>query len=360
MPTQLSGHQALAEQFSTYILPGRVTDPQRGILEAQDASRIGLGGIWVSERYAVKEPVVISAAAMQMAPGLRIGTTMYANMRHPVVTASVGNLMQALSGNRFSLLLARAVPAFFAALGQPPITIARLTDFISILRRLWAGETVDYEGILGRMPAMRLTDLFDAPPPPIIFTAIGPKSLAFAGAHCDGVLLHAFITPEGVRRSIKIVRAAAEKAGRDPASVRIIHNIVVAPDLAPDEEEAVVGGRAVTYFQIPKFGEMMVDINGWDRAELVKLRAHPTLSGVKGTADQAFTREQLVEVSRSLPDWWLTETSAIGSAAQCASQLMDYLDAGAEEILLHGSAPKDMETLAQALKPELAKRYRAN
>jgi probable F420-dependent oxidoreductase len=351
------GAAALAEKFSTYILPGRVSDPLRGIAEARDAQRIGLGGVWLSERYAVKEPVLLSGAVIGAAPGLRIGTTMYAQMRHPVVTASVANLAQALTGDRFTLLLARAVPRFFADLGQPPITFERLADLISIVRRLWAGETVAYDGILGSFPAARLTDRYDGPPPPIVFTAIGPKSLEFAGTHCDGVLLHAFITPDAVRRSTAIVRNAAERAGRDPASVRIIHNIVVAPDLDPDEEEAIVGARAVTYFQIPQFAEMMVDINGWDRGVLGRLRSHPTLANLGGgTADQAFTRQQLVEVSRDLPRFWLTDTTAMGTSAQCARQLMDYLDAGADEILLHGTAPKDMEALAGSLKLELAGR----
>ena len=355
--TAIDGAAALRGRVSTYILPGRVSDPQRGIVEAQDAQRIGLGGIWISERYAVKEPAVLSGAVVQAAPGLRIGSTMYAHMRHPVVTASVANLMQALSGDRFTLLLARSVPAFFAALGQPPLTFARLGDLISICRRLWAGETVAYDGILGSFPAARLTDLYEGPPPPIVFTAIGPKSLAFAGAHCDGVLLHSFLTPDGVRRSTAIVREAAERAGRDPASVRIIHNIVVAPDLPPDEEEAVVGGRAVTYFQLPTFGELIVEMNGWEQSELDKLRAHPMLSNLGGgTADQAFTRQQLVEASRSLPRWWLREGAAMGTAAECARQLMPFLDAGADEIQLHGSAPKAMEQLALCLKDELARR----
>jgi alkanesulfonate monooxygenase SsuD/methylene tetrahydromethanopterin reductase-like flavin-dependent oxidoreductase (luciferase family) len=110
----------------------------------------------------------------------------------------------------------------------------------------------------------------------------------------------------------------------------------------------------VTYFQLPDFGEMIADINGWDRAELAKLRAHPTLANLGGgTADQAFTRQQLVEASRSLPSDWLTGSSAIGSAAACAQQLMPYLAAGADEILLHGSAPAQMEQLAEALRGEL-------
>ena len=230
--TASTGADALFDKFGTYILPGRVSDPRRGIDEAKEAERIGLGAVWISERYASKEPAVLSGAVQAATDKVRITGTMYATMRNPIVTASVGNIMQALSGGRFRLMFARAVPAYMKMLGSPAITFERLGDTISIVRKLWAGETVNYEGILGTFPALKLTDRYEGPPPPIIFTAIGPKSLEFAGAHCDGVLLHPFVTAEGVRASTKIVREAAEQAGRDPMGVRIYHNIIVAPGSA--------------------------------------------------------------------------------------------------------------------------------
>ena len=44
----------------------------------------------------------------------------------------------------------------------------------------------------------------------------------------------------------------------------------------------------------------------------------------------------------------------MGSSAECAKQLLTFLDAGANEILLHGSAPKDMGPLTDALRQALA------
>jgi probable F420-dependent oxidoreductase len=353
---QQTAEQLLADKFSVYVLPGRVADPARGLEEAKEAERIGFGSVWLSERYAVKEPAVLSGALSQVTTTIKITGTMYANIRHPVVTASVCNLMQSLSDNRFRLLLAKGVPGFFSELGLPPITFKYLADFIPLLHRLWAGETINYEGVLGKFPNLVLTDRHDGPAPPIYITAIGPKTLEFAGGYCDGVLLHPFIGLEGMEKSIAIVREAAERAGRDPQSVRIIHTVVTAPNLPKDEEEAVVGGRAVTYFQIPQFGELLVDINGWDRDVLTKLRAHPTFSGLGGgMADQSFTREQLVESSRTLPPHWLSEGAASGSDEQCAKQLCAFLDAGADEIILHGSAPAQMQGLSEELKKQLIK-----
>jgi len=347
----------LFEKFGTYILPGRVSDPRRGIEEAKEAERIGLGAVWISERYASKEPAVLSGAVSEATDKIRIVGTMYVTMRNPIVTASIGDIMQQMSGNRYSILLAKAVPEYLATLGSPAINFARLADAISIYRRLWAGETVNYEGILGKFPGLVLTDRSGGPTPPIIFTAIGPKSLAFAGTHCDGVLLHPFITAQGVESSVKIVRDAAEKAGRDPSSVRIYHNIVVAPDLEKSEEEAVVGGRAITYFQTPGFGEVIVKANGWDLSVLDKIRNHPQFANIgEKNADQAFTREQLVEVSRSIPQHWYDDGAAVGTAAVCAQKLCGFLDAGVDEILLHGSSPFAMGPLTDELRKALAGR----
>lgn len=354
---QEPGAQALFDRFGTYILPGRVDDPRRGIEEALESERIGLGAIWISERFALKEPAVLAGAVSEATSKIRINGTFYATMRHPLVTASVANMMQAMSGNRFGVMFARAVPAYMKMMGAPAITMDRLADYISIFRRLWAGEAVEYDGILGKFPMLKLTDFHDGPRPPIIFTAIGPKSLAFAGTHCDGVLLHPFISPTGVRNSTKIVRDAAEKAGRDPMSVRIYHNIIVAPDLPKDEEDAVVRGRAITYFELPGFGDLIVEINEWDKGVLDKVRAHPKIANLNGKpADQAYTRQELVDVGQLLPQQWIDEGAAVGTAAICADQLMDYLDAGADEILLHGASPFDMGPLTKELKRALAAR----
>jgi probable F420-dependent oxidoreductase len=351
------GNRLLRKHFSCYILPGRVTNPAVGIQQAIEAEKLGLGAVWISERYAVKEPAVLSGAVSQATSRLDIAGTFYATMRNPLVTASVASTMQAISHDRFRLLLAKGVPAHLREMGSPPITFNRLADFIFLLRQLWAGETVSYKGILGEFPELKLTDRYDGPPPPVIMTAIGPKSLAFAGEHCDGVLLHPFITTNGLKKSIEIVKVAAEKAGRSADSVKFYQAVVVAPDLARDEEDAVVGGRAVTYFQIPQLGEMICEMNGWDESILSKVRTHPLLANLGGSlAEQKFTREQLVEVSQVIPRGWFDEGAAIGSVNHCASRLCDFLDAGVDEVLLHGSTPDQLHDLAGELVMVLPKR----
>jgi probable F420-dependent oxidoreductase len=256
--------------------------------------------------------------------------------------------IQSLTGGRFRLGVGRSVAPLWRSLGLPNITSEVLVDSADIVRRLCRGERVSYDGPAGRLRA-RLGDVPDVAPPPILLAAIGPKTLEVAGRHFDGVILHPFLTVDGVRRSAERVRAAAEAAGRDPHHVRICATVVVAPDLAEDEQVQVVAARAVTYFQIPGFGELLASVNGWDAAPLEHLRSHPQLAGLRGSADSVFTRDQLVDVAARLPDDWLASASATGSAAECAGRLSEFLVSGADELIVHGVTPERLGPTAQRL-----------
>jgi 5,10-methylenetetrahydromethanopterin reductase len=104
----------------------------------------------------------------------------------------------------------------------------------------------------------------------------------------------------------------------------------------------VVGGRAVTYYQIPVFGELLATVNGWDAQALTTLRAHPMLANLRGAADSIFTKDQLAGVSRSIPAEWLRQGAAIGTAGECAARLQEYVAAGADEIIIHGAVPDQL------------------
>jgi 5,10-methylenetetrahydromethanopterin reductase len=338
----------LHPRLGAYVLPGRVDDPRPAIGQAQTAEHLGLGTVWISERFGTKDFAVLAGAIGQATASVRIATGITHFMsRHPVTLASTAMTLQALTGSRFTLGVGRSVPPLWRSLGLPAMTNAVLVDSADIVRQLCRGEKITYEGPAGRFRSLRLGDVPDVGPPPVALAAIGPKSLALAGAHFDGVILHPFLTADAVGRSAARARAAAEEAGRDPSEVRVYATVVVAPDLTAEEEEAVVAARAVTYFQIAGFGELLAEVNGWDQAPLARLRAHPKLADLRGAADNAFTRHELTDVSRSLPPEWLQTAAAAGSAAHCATRLGEYLDAGADELILHGSTPELLGPLLQ-------------
>jgi probable F420-dependent oxidoreductase len=332
--------------FGAYVLPGRVTDPGVVVGQARAAQQYGLRTVWLSERWGTKDLGVIAGAISQVTSSVRIASGItHLQSRHPALLASLAMTAQALSGGRFILGVGRSVDTMWAAVGLPRSTNASIVDHVDIFRRLCRGEKVRYNGPAGTYPSLRLNDIPDQPVPPLIFAAIGPKGLELAGRHFDGVLLHPLLRPAAVRRSVERVRDAERAAGRPAGSVRVYATVVVACELPAAEELAIVGARAVTYYQIRGFGERLAAVNGWDPEPLTRLRSHPLLAEIKGSADSVLTRAELVEVASVLPAAWTGEAAAIGSAATCHEVFERYQEAGVDELVLHGSTPDNLDTL---------------
>jgi probable F420-dependent oxidoreductase len=223
-----------------------------------------------------------------------------------------------------------------------------MADYVAILRNLWAGKTVSYAGPAGNYPEMQLPQGCERPPP-VILGAVGPKTLALGGAHFDGIVLHPFLTADGVRRSVEIARNAAREAGRDPSAVTVYATVVTVPDMLSAEQRTdILEARAISYFMHREIGLPIVSINGWDEAPLERLAARGLARLEYGSGDPGEKRRVMAEAVSLLPADWLTTGAAVGSVARCIERFADYLEAGADQILVHGTTPDQQETLAAA------------
>ncbi len=333
-----------ASQLGAYILPGGVSDPCAGLVQAQSSEALGLGTVWLGERIDTKDFPSLLGALSQITTRVQLGVGVTPmNLRHPMVLASTGQTLQALSHGRFRMGFGKSAAWRWEGYGYPKPTIAGMLDFATILRGLWAGETVSYNGPAGRFSNIRLPQRVTEPPPPLYLAAIGPKTLAMAGAFYDGVILHPFLTPQGVRKSVKIVRDAARAARRAPEVVNIVATVVVAPDLSEKESALAINARAAGYFQIGGLGDLLVQANDWDPAALTNYRNDPRLTALCGKpADKFLSRDELIALTSVFPGDWIPSSSASGSSARCAAILRDYLSAGADEILVHGSTAEHL------------------
>lgn len=335
--------------LGAYAIGGRATDPRLGITHAIEAERIGLGSIWASERWETKETGALCGAIVQATSRIRVvAGLMHFTGRHPLVSAGMASTLQFLSGNRFAMGVGRSVPQNLKERGFPVFNIAHMREYVQILRQLWAGDAVSYDGILGTFPRIELTQVPEVPPP-LILGAIGPKTLALGGEAFDGVVLHPFLTPEGVGRSCAIIRDAAAAAGRDPTSVKITAVVVTAVDtLAPSERASAVDARAISYFAYRELARPIIEVNGWDPSGADQLveSGLSKLEHQKGNAEDA--RRQLAAAIAMLPSGWLESAAALGSVEQCAARIREYRNAGADEVLIHGMTPDRLEPIVQA------------
>jgi probable F420-dependent oxidoreductase len=253
--------------------------------------------------------------------------------------------MHRLTGGRFSLGIGRGIAPMFKAFGIPPITTAQMEDFAIVMRRLWKGETViGHDGPIGSYPVLRLDPTFDEDIP-LSIVAFGPNTLKLGGRLFDNVILHTFFTDETLQRCVATVKDAAERAGRDPASVRVWSCYATVGDHIdePLRLKKTVG-RLATYLQA--YGDLMVSTNRWDPAVLDAFRADEMVSNIGGAIDAIATTEQLEHIATLFPDEWLAP-AATGSTSACATAVRRQIDLGADAVIMHGATPTELAPILQ-------------
>jgi probable F420-dependent oxidoreductase len=128
------------------------------------------------------------------------------------VIASMHATLNETFGNRTICGIGRGDSAVRVQ-GRPPTTLARLEASIHVIRELAEGRAVDVEGTTVQIPWVG-----DGASLPVWMAGYGPKALDLVGRAADGFILQ-LADPYLVEWTIKTVRAAAEAAGRDPASI---------------------------------------------------------------------------------------------------------------------------------------------
>lgn len=331
-------------ELGFYTLPGAPRSPRDLIGEVRDAEQMGIGACFISERFNIKEAVTLSGAvgAVSNSIGIATAATNH-NTRHPLVTASYATTMHRLTDGRFCLGLGRGIGPMFDAFGLPKITTAQLEDFAGVMRRLFRGEVIiGHDGPIGRFPVLALDPTFDERIP-LGITAFGPNTLDLAGRAFDCVVLHTFFTDETLARCVRTVKESAERAGRDPASVRVWSCFATIGDHIPEPVRLKkTVGRLATYLQA--YGDLMVSTNHWDPAVLARFRSDDFIRGFRGALDATATTAELEHVATLIPDEWLAP-AATGSPADCVGKIREQFDLGADGVILHGASPSDLEPI---------------
>jgi alkanesulfonate monooxygenase SsuD/methylene tetrahydromethanopterin reductase-like flavin-dependent oxidoreductase (luciferase family) len=170
-------------------------------------------------------------------------------LRPPAVMAKAAASLDVLSGGRFELGLgAGGLPDVIASFGGPRRTpgesVEALDEAIDVIRLLWSEErSVSFEGKF-----YRLDDARPGPRPThpigIWVGAFKPRMIRLVGRKADGWLPSlGVLTRDEMRAGHEQIDAAAEKAGRDPGSIRRIINVqgMIGEGAAPSRSELPVG-----------------------------------------------------------------------------------------------------------------------
>ena len=116
-------------ELGCYGLAGHTANPADLLDEVRTAEELGLGAVFLSERFNVKDAGVLAGAAAAVSSRIGIGTAATNhNTRHPLVTATMATTLHRLSGGRYAFGLGRGFDLLFDVMGLPRVTGAQLED----------------------------------------------------------------------------------------------------------------------------------------------------------------------------------------------------------------------------------------
>lgn len=169
--------------------------------------------------------------------------------RSPAVLAKMAETLNRLSGGRLVLGIgAGGGNDEFRAFGLPvrerKEKIDAFREGVEVIRRLWTGESVSFQGAHYRLEDARISPTPERPIP-LWFGSYGPRALALAGRLADGwIPSMRFAPPERWRGMRDRIRRAAEEARRDPDVIEFAYNVAVRVDERADPRPHVVAGPA--------------------------------------------------------------------------------------------------------------------
>lgn len=183
--------------------------------------------------------------------------------RLPALTAKMAETLDRLSGGRVTLGLGGGgndgeIAGLGAPVRAPGEKVEALEEGLEIVRGVWSRTPFSFDGRHYRMGDAAIEPK-PGRPIPIWLGTYGPRALELTGRLADGWIPSMPYLPPSVARSrMDVVRAAAERAGRDPDALAFAYNVGVriggpAPD---DPERQVAGERDEIVERLLEFTEL--------------------------------------------------------------------------------------------------------
>ena len=293
------------------------------------ADELGYYGVLLPTGRSCEDSWVVASALAALTKRLRFLVAVRPGLQEPSVAARMAATLDRISDGR---LLVNVVT------GGDPVELkgdgifldhdaryAVTAEFLTIWRRLLAGETVSFEGEHLRCENGRVIfPPVQQPHPPLYFGGSSPAGIEVAADHCE-VYLTWGEPPAAVAEKLAQARAAAERRGKTFSFGIRLHVIVretegeawaEAERLMSRLDDATIAQAQATLQRMDSVGQSrMTGLHGGDRSRLV---VSPNLWAGVG----------LVRGGAG--------TALVGSADQVADRMKEYIDLGIDRFILSG------------------------
>jgi len=232
------------------VLPHRspeAVDMQAVRKVAQGAEALGFRDLWVTENSLDHvfcfDPMVVLTYAAAVTTTIRLGVAVVVLPVHsPIHVAHQVASLDYVSQGRAILGVGLGRDQHYAEFQVPrERRVRRFREGVELIKALWTEPRVSYRGEIFQLDGGTMAPKpVQKPHPPIWLGGGHPDALRRAAAIADGWMGSGGSSTASFSQSVPILRAALEKAGRDPAAFPISKRVFLSVHERPDVARAEV------------------------------------------------------------------------------------------------------------------------
>jgi 5,10-methylenetetrahydromethanopterin reductase len=302
--------------------------PHRVVELARKAENWGFTGLLLADSQNLTADIWVELALagaatsrLRLGPGVTNPVT-----RNPAVTASAAATLQAETGGRAVLGLARGDSAL-AHIGRHPVPVAELENALEAIQGYLRGDEVKLNGTTSTIHWLPDPDL---PKVPVEVAATGPRMIAAAARHAEGVNLTVGAELERLQWGIDTARKAANRN----ISLGAFINVAVDDDREAARE--LVRGTVAIFARFGTEGTPTEDLSDLTRRGIARYQK-------ERHGDAAAPHAQ--ELDRGFIDRF----AVAGPADEVRDRLLEVRAVGIERlIIVPGSLDADPEALQKS------------
>jgi len=342
-------------RFGTFLpVPASPVDALLRIARVNEEA--GFHSIWAPDHLLFVPPgtvpeawTILTAVAMTTQRVL-LGTCVTDPHRcHPAVMAQRLATVDQLSGGRVILGLGAGEAMNLEPFGiKRDRPVSKLVEAVTIMRRLWTEETLNYEGQFWKLKDAFLQVKPTRPRVPIYFGANAPRTLRLTGEMADG-WLPTPLSPELYKKRLRLVEEAAEKAGRSTDEIDTgLYTYTAIADKAEDAHKQLDTMKPM----IVSAPELLKE-SGYD----VKLPKEISSLSYTDLLPTEEWMELFARYADHIPREAAVEFSIAGTTQDCIDKVEEYVKAGVRHFLLinMGPSPRQvMEIYSKEIIPRFA------
>ena len=247
--------------------------------------------------------------------------------RHVSVLASSVQTVEELAPGRLKVVIGTGFTSA-STIGRDPATLAEMRTCITTLRKLLAGDTVDFDDTPGRLAYAA------GRPIPILMAASGPKAIELAGEVADGVMLLVGFHRGIVAAALSHLERGAQRAGRRVEDLEIIW--AVRTGMASTTAEARRQARPIAVHQ----GILGTQARWLPHAELTmpSFEIPSAVWNVYPDLSHARDWEEAIAATAFVPDDVIAQLcdtlGLVGTAEHCARRITEMTSAGVKSLYI--------------------------